>query len=547
MTDQDRPSHRDLARDLGVSVTTIKSYRRKFPEFLPPASHGKPLRFAPQARQVCRTIKDAFARDLSILEAHDLLKAQFPNLYKSRRLSISKIRDNPFDPASDPRGTLPAPAPGTPNDQTDGEYGPFPGASPEATRDQALAGSPASPESSLSFPSAVSPIPPGLPMTPAPRGPAVAPNLADAASRPGLAHALDETMRLIGDHEKRLGRIEASLENLYNLQNRTHSLQAALLAKLDTLADVLAGDRFARLQATGKAPIRPSRPGEPLGPAWTEPRDHRAGPGLAERTNGPPGATGPSGPSGSPGPSGGVGLSGSSDRSGPPGAFGRSGPFGIADPNGPATGHSRMSPNAHGPAGPDGPNARTVQAATAGPMPSSGTFGTSGRSGLSDPAGDLPPPGRVTSRNGPGDAAARADAPGDGVSARPPRGLLDLPVVIASERGEFLGITGQDGRPFTLDQFERALTRRAAPLGRYTARWSREGGTYVLTMGADPAEPVDKTRPDGPAAAHEHHFRRATTPRGNEVALFHSLRIRGKDVSESFLRAFFRQIKGSLE
>jgi hypothetical protein len=50
--------------------------------------------------------------------------------------------------------------------------------------------------------------------------------------------------------------------------------------------------------------------------------------------------------------------------------------------------------------------------------------------------------------------------------------------------------------------------------------------------------PGDRTR----AFLSPHHH-----ARGNLVALFYGLRINGKDVSEAFLRAFFRQIKDSLE
>jgi hypothetical protein len=73
-------THRDLAALLKVSETTIKSYRRKFPEFIPLASRGKPLHFPPEAAQVCLAIQDAFQRDLSVEETREKLASSFPRI-----------------------------------------------------------------------------------------------------------------------------------------------------------------------------------------------------------------------------------------------------------------------------------------------------------------------------------------------------------------------------------------------------------------------------------------------------------------------------------
>ncbi len=82
-------THRDLAQALGVSETTIKSYRRKFPLFIPLYSQGKPLRFKPQALEVCRTIRDGFGADLSVEEVRSRLSLQFPDVVKNRKDSVS--------------------------------------------------------------------------------------------------------------------------------------------------------------------------------------------------------------------------------------------------------------------------------------------------------------------------------------------------------------------------------------------------------------------------------------------------------------------------
>ncbi|GAB6126799.1 MerR family transcriptional regulator [Humidesulfovibrio idahonensis] len=80
-------THRDLARELGVSETTIKSYRSKFPTFLPVAREGKPVRLHSEALPVCLRIRDLFAQGLSIVQAAQVLKAEFKEYPLNRRLS----------------------------------------------------------------------------------------------------------------------------------------------------------------------------------------------------------------------------------------------------------------------------------------------------------------------------------------------------------------------------------------------------------------------------------------------------------------------------
>ncbi|MDO9081721.1 MAG: MerR family transcriptional regulator [Humidesulfovibrio sp.] len=83
-------THRDLARLLGVSETTVKSYRSKFPCFLPVAREGKPVRLHPEALAVCRSIRDLFADGLTILQATGRLRAEFKEYPLNRRLSTAR-------------------------------------------------------------------------------------------------------------------------------------------------------------------------------------------------------------------------------------------------------------------------------------------------------------------------------------------------------------------------------------------------------------------------------------------------------------------------
>jgi hypothetical protein len=131
--------------------------------------------------------------------------------------------------------------------------------------------------------------------------------------------------------------------------------------------------------------------------------------------------------------------------------------------------------------------------------------------------------------------APRAEAK---VLFEPPADLAQLPVVIFSELGEFLGVTDKKGRPFTLKEFQAFLERRAAGLGKFESTWSLDQEAWVLTFGGS-----------GPSSGqvHDHYFRRTKTAKGNLVAHFHQLRINGSVVSQAFLHAFLRQIKDSLE
>ncbi|MDR2076777.1 MAG: helix-turn-helix domain-containing protein [Desulfovibrio sp.] len=71
-------THKDLAGLLGVSETTVKSYRRKFPGCIPVASRGKPIRFTAGAKDVAFKIRDLFALGMSVEEVRLRLGQEFP-------------------------------------------------------------------------------------------------------------------------------------------------------------------------------------------------------------------------------------------------------------------------------------------------------------------------------------------------------------------------------------------------------------------------------------------------------------------------------------
>ena len=81
----DTYTHKELARLCGVSETTIKSYRRKFPGFVPVLTRGKPIRFKGEAGDVCLKIRDCFAKGMSVNETRKVLKENFKEEPPTRR------------------------------------------------------------------------------------------------------------------------------------------------------------------------------------------------------------------------------------------------------------------------------------------------------------------------------------------------------------------------------------------------------------------------------------------------------------------------------
>jgi hypothetical protein len=149
----------------------------------------------------------------------------------------------------------------------------------------------------------------------------------------------------------------------------------------------------------------------------------------------------------------------------------------------------------------------------------------------------------VADRLGPGasvsvQAAASARLGAGGVSdpgeVRPPAVMLNMPVVVRSGDGDYLGVTSRSGKPFTLGQFEAFLVRRAQDVGPAGARWLPDGQDWTLRL-------------DNQGQTHDHHFLKAQTPRGNVVARFASLSVGGEAVSEAALQAFLRQVKETID
>lgn len=111
-------THKDLSRHLGVSETTVKSYRRKFPGCIPVASQGKPIRFTSEALAVCKRIRDLFDLGLSIAEVHARLAGEFPWITPLEACPPPVFEENAANAAN---AEVPAPSPTPLVDGADGE------------------------------------------------------------------------------------------------------------------------------------------------------------------------------------------------------------------------------------------------------------------------------------------------------------------------------------------------------------------------------------------------------------------------------------------
>ncbi len=152
--------------------------------------------------------------------------------------------------------------------------------------------------------------------------------------------------------------------------------------------------------------------------------------------------------------------------------------------------------------------------------------------------GSLKQPERITAKkvvtikkeNGDSDSYAFES---DQSSIEPEKDFLELPVVIKSENGEFLGMPGKPGHPFTLNELIYLLT--SVREQNVTRIWRKEGREWVLSFKA----------PEG--QLHELYFQRTRTPKGNIVSFFGRLDIESETQSPAFILTFFREVRDLIE
>lgn len=416
-------THRDLAQALGVSETTIKSYRAKFPSFLPVAREGKPVRLHPEALDVCRRIRDLFADGLSILQATAALQCQFKEYPRNRRLSTAQ---------------------GTPAPTAQGE----------------------------SF----------------------------ATGESVLGQRIEALTQAQHQAHGRMEQLELEVRNLATMEAASKALIAELLAELRAA-------RASLPPTTGTA--------NPAASASAPVSNYSAGP-TAEQASNPP--TGQSAAQ----PSAVVGHPAQAMQQTEAAEH-------FSAPTPPPISPLSTRSAAH--------TASADLAAPRTPAPAAGIDATANRATplASDTASGAGPTvltaRKIVTLHGPGGPVATyalgrepKPEPPFPESPSPTPAFLELPAVIRSDRGDFLGLPG--------GQSVRRLVEVLTPEGATPPAWfheSQESWTCSIPLGR--------------AQNRELLFERTTTPRGNLVGLIRRMRINETEATPMQLQEIFRQLR----
>lgn len=117
----------------------------------------------------------------------------------------------------------------------------------------------------------------------------------------------------------------------------------------------------------------------------------------------------------------------------------------------------------------------------------------------------------------------------------PPAEFLSSPLVIRSE-GEYLGVQGKGGRPFSLEDFVRLIERKMSESMDVGTSWRRQDGHWVLVVRTE-------DKPRGRVQNIVLVARRTVTPSGNTVTEIIRLNIDGNDAPDALLLTLFRQLR----
>lgn len=119
----------------------------------------------------------------------------------------------------------------------------------------------------------------------------------------------------------------------------------------------------------------------------------------------------------------------------------------------------------------------------------------------------------------------------------PPADYLDLPLVVRTDQGEYLGVLGRNSRPFRLKDFAALLEGSPVRATPPVQTWRPKGQGWVLdlqdvSVGGQERRIVLETS-------------RTVTPSKNAVALVQRLAVNGQDAPDALLLSLFRQIRES--
>jgi DNA-binding transcriptional MerR regulator len=143
----------------------------------------------------------------------------------------------------------------------------------------------------------------------------------------------------------------------------------------------------------------------------------------------------------------------------------------------------------------------------------------------------------------------RPEAPLDAASA-PQADFLEMPLVLRSERGEYLGVGGRGAGPFSTSDLMGLMSGRFTVSNAFSFHWEARdgGGAGKGGPGAPGGWSLRAAQGQGPEGkGYLLELERARTPRGNDVVLVWSLEVDGKEVSPVFLHNFIRQMMDMAE
>ncbi|MBU1001158.1 MAG: hypothetical protein KKE73_01400 [Proteobacteria bacterium] len=120
--------------------------------------------------------------------------------------------------------------------------------------------------------------------------------------------------------------------------------------------------------------------------------------------------------------------------------------------------------------------------------------------------------------------------------SKPSEAFLDLPLVIRSERGEYLGVAAPSRGAFTPKGLVSLIQKSASAARSVDMGWDRDQDHWILkVLTTDPGT--------GREQALVFMLHETRTPNGNLVARLTYLIVDGNEVPDNFLLGFFKQLR----
>lgn len=124
--------------------------------------------------------------------------------------------------------------------------------------------------------------------------------------------------------------------------------------------------------------------------------------------------------------------------------------------------------------------------------------------------------------------------------SKPSREFLEMPLVIRSKDGEYLGVTDKEKKHFTLRNFVSLIQKNAGADKDIDIKWEREDEAWRLFVSS-----YDKTTKSGREL--DFTVSQTVTPSGNTVARLTKMVMDGNTVPEPFLLNLFKQIRDGFD